>query len=200
MVGIYDVDGLNIRLPSGILPVGKRICRLIRETGRGVLIYAPPGEGKTTLLRSAVSYLSSEEGGMRVALVDSREELALGLDSPRLSLDVLTGYPRSLGIEIALRTMNPQLIVCDEIGEEEEAESILRAAGGGVPFLASTHGGALFEMLSRGSIQKLHRNGVFGTYAGIRRRAGETEYAYTITKWEDADGLFACGGNGDGSS
>lgn len=189
IVGIYDVDGLNLRFPCGLLPVGEKICRLLKSKG-GVLIYAPPGEGKTTLLRSVAARMSRGSDGWRVAVVDSRGELFGGLSDSDLSLDVLTGYPRALGIEIALRTMNPQLIVCDEIGEESEAESILRAQHAGVPFLASAHGDHPTGLLRRKSICSLHRAEVFAVYAGIRRRRDEVEYEYDLWEWEVADGLL----------
>ncbi len=189
IMGIYDVDGLNVRFPCGLLPVGDRICRLLRSKG-GVLIYAPPGEGKTTLLRSVAAKMARGAEAWRVAVVDSRGELLTGFSDPALSLDVLTGYPRALGIEIALRTMNPQLIVCDEIGEEAEAESILRAQHAGVPFLASAHGAHPAGLLRRSSILSLHRAEVFATYVGIRRRRGEVEYAYDVWEWEVADGIL----------
>ena len=155
------------------------------------MIYAPPGEGKTTLLRSVAAEMSRGDSPWRVALIDSRGEIFAGMERAELSMDVLTGYPRAKGVEIALRTMNPQLIVCDEIGEEEEAEAILRAGGAGVPFLATAHGGVLPQMLARSSIRRLHEARIFEDYVGIRREFGRTEYAYRMTEWEDANGLLS---------
>lgn len=190
IVGVYDVDGLNFRFPAGVLPVGEPICRLLRERTGGVLVYAPPAQGKTTLLRSVAAKMAGGRDAWRVAVVDSRGELAAGLSDPSLSLDVLTGYPRGLGIEIALRTMNPELIVCDEIGGEAEAESILRAQHAGVPFLASAHGEHPLGLLRRPWMGEMHRETVFSTYAGIRRRVGGGDYIYDLWTWEEADGLL----------
>ena len=56
------------------------------------------------------------------------------MEERELCLDVLVGYPRALGIEIATRSLNSELIVCDEIGEGKEAEAIVSAQNCGVPF------------------------------------------------------------------
>ena len=71
VVGIYDVTGLNIRLPHKIVGIGMPICRLLRCRDRtgGVLIYAPPGGGKTTLLRNLIVAMASGEHPKRVAVI-----------------------------------------------------------------------------------------------------------------------------------
>ena len=127
VVGVYDVSALCFRLPRRVQGIGEPVCRLLRvmERGRGVLVYSPPGEGKTTLLRAVASSMAGGEVPWRVVVVDTRGELGYALEDPSLCLEVMTGYPKALGMEIAARTMNAQLIVCDEIGGEEEAEAIL---------------------------------------------------------------------------
>ncbi|MBQ8331487.1 MAG: hypothetical protein IJX94_03190 [Clostridia bacterium] len=189
IVGVYDVTGLNVRIPSRIRGLGKPICQLLRERkdGKGVLIYAPPGEGKTTLLRCVAAQMASGDFPLRVAVIDTRGELGVLPEDRELCLDLLTGYPRGLGIEIATRTMNAQLIVCDEIGETREAEAILAAQNSGVPFLASAHADCVEGLLERTGIRRLHEARVFGAYAGILRRRGGGEFLYTITDWEEAN-------------
>ena len=188
IVGIYDISGLNIRLPAYFGRPGQTVCRLLRESRGGVLIYAPPGEGKTTLLRGVAARMASGERPLRVVVIDTRGELGFSLEDPSLCLDVLTGYPRELGIEIATRTMNAQLIVCDEIGEESEAAAILSAQNCGVPLVASAHADSVVGLLRRTGIQLLHRSRVFERYVGIRRLPQGGDFQYRITSWEEANG------------
>ncbi len=186
--GVYDISSMNIRIPHEIRNVGEPVCRLLRsfEGMRGVLIYAPPGEGKTTLLRGVASKMSTGLDPWRVALIDSRGELSFSLSGENSCIDVLSGYPRGDGIEIAARTMNAQLMICDEIGESDEAEAIISAQNCGVPFVASAHSDSIEALLCRSAIARLHRARIFGAYVGIRRN-GRNDFLYNISSWEEAD-------------
>ena len=189
ILGVYDISSLNFRFPTHCRGVGERVAELLRtlESGQGVLVYAPPGEGKTTLLRSVAERLASGKDAWRVAVIDTRGELGAFLSDKELSLDLLTGYPRALGIEIATRTMNAQAVVCDEIGEEREANAILAAQNCGVPFVASAHAESVRGLLRRPGLRRLHEARVFGAYVGLQRARGTGEFRYTVTDWESAD-------------
>ena len=188
IIGIYDVSGLNYRIPSPLLKVGASVCRLLNEGGcNGVLIYSPPGVGKTTLLRGIAAGMSSGSGARRVAVIDTRGELGSALTGEELSLDILVGYPRGKGIEIATRTLNPELIICDEIGDLSEAQSIVTAANSGVPVVATAHADSVDALLKRDGFDRLHRAAVFGYYVGIRRNTDKTEYEYDIKRREEVE-------------
>ena len=199
VIGVYDVSSLCFRLPRRTRRVGAPVCRLLRqyEGERGVLVYSPPGHGKTTLLRSVASSMASGEGAWRVLVIDTRGELGFALDEPSLSIDVLSGYPKSVGIEIAARSMNAQLIICDEIGDVSEAEAIIGAQNCGVPLLATAHASSIEGLLLRSGIRKLHEACVFGSYVGIRRRGNERDYTYTISTHGEADSYFKNIGSGN---
>jgi stage III sporulation protein AA len=192
VVGVYDVCGLCFRLPRRIGGVGSVVCSLLRrsECDGGILVYSPPGEGKTTLLRSVISQMSSGSGALRVVVVDTRGELGPFLDGAHMSVDVLSGYPKARGIEIAARSMNAELIVCDEIGDEAEVRAIIGAQNCGAPLLATAHASGVEGLLRRSGIAALHKACVFSTYVGIARKQGQREYLYTVTDRKEADNYF----------
>ncbi len=192
IIGVYDISGLCVRIPSAVFGVGRRVLELLRDSALegGVLVYSPPGEGKTTLLRAVSASLASGSAAKRVVVVDSRGELGAFLRGAELSLDVLSGYPKPEGIEIAARSMNAQLIVCDEIGDEAEVRAMIAAQNCGVPLLASAHASSIDGLLRRTGIAALHKAAVFGAYVGIRRNEREREYTYSVTRYGEADERF----------
>lgn len=191
VIGVREIGSYVFRFPCPAPHVGGEICALLRRVSPrgGVLIYAPPGEGKTTLLRGVAAQMSSGPEALRVSIVDTRGELAPEGGTAPLC-DLLAGYPRGIGISIATRTLSAQLIVCDEIGDLSEAQEILHAHSCGVPLLAAAHGKDLRELLLRPGIAALHRARVFAAYVGISRRELQFEYQYHTTAWEAADALY----------
>ena len=136
-----------------------------------MLIYSPPGVGKTTALRAIAKRLGAK--GLRIAVVDERGEFPRE-DFKRLEVDVLSGYRRPAGIEIATRTLSPELIIIDEIGGDE-GEELMGAVRCGIPIIASAHGGELDDLRQRNGLRTLIDGGVFSCFVGIERREGKYE-------------------------
>lgn len=187
IIGIYEVTSLSVRIPHRTRPVGAEICRLLHgfKYTRGVLIYSPPGIGKTTLLRSVATMLASGEWDsgsepLRTVVIDTRGELAFASEGRDLCLDVLSGYPRRQGIEIATRCLNAEVIICDEIGDYEEAMALVSSHNCGVPLIASAHAENVTQLLSRTGLRLLHEAKIFGAYAGIGRD-GKGGFRYDVT-------------------
>ena len=186
IIGVYDITSLCIRIPHRTRRVGGRICSLLSEFKytKGVLVYSPPGVGKTTVLRGVAAILSGGSDPLRTVIIDTRGELAYLSDSSSLCLDILSGYPRRKGVEIATRTLNPQVIICDEIGDYEEAMSLVSSHNCGVPLVASAHAGSLSELLLRTGIRLLYEAGIFGAYVGLKR-APDMDFYYDVTLHEE---------------
>jgi len=192
VVGVREISALCIRIPHRHGSPGEEISRLLRHmmaeggSPKGILIYAPPGVGKTTLLRGVTAHLAGGHTPLRTVVVDTRGELTFPLGSEALCLDVLTGYPRALGVSIATRSMGAQVVICDEIGERQEALALVSAYHGGVPLVATAHGKNVNELLRRPGLQLLHRAGIFGAYVGIRRN-GQGGFIYDTIRAEEVD-------------
>lgn len=192
--GVYDVSTLSVRIPHPSPDVGREVCDLLYKMkfSGGILIWSPPGVGKTTLLRAVAARLGSGDAPLRVAVVDTRGELGCALDRASLCVDLLDGYPKSEGIAIASRSLNAQVILCDEIGGRKEAEAIAEAHNCGVPIIASAHASGVRELLGRSGIGRLHLSGCFAAYVGISRRPGSEDFFYDVCMREDADESFVC--------
>lgn len=192
ITGIDGISAFSIRLPHKAPPVGQEICRIFARYSntRGVLIFSPPGVGKTTLLRGVAAELAGGDHPLRVAVVDTRGELCALEGDQALLLDVLSGYPRGRGIGIATRTMAAQVIICDEIGDLAEAQEIVAAHTGGVPLIATAHARNARELLSRPGMRLLHEARCFGAYVGVARAGGSFAYSFDVTDWEGADAFF----------
>ena len=188
VIGVNRVTGLTVRIPHAVAvdtePLWRYLSTLRSQTG--LLIYSPPGVGKTTLLRALALRLSSAPLRRRTVVVDSRAELSPTLGGEALDLDVLIGYPRACGIEIAVRSLCAEVVLCDEIGSDEDAAAVLSAANCGVPLIATAHASDVRELLLRPPLRRLHDARVFGVYAGLRRAPHEG-LSYRLTDWQDAD-------------
>ena len=179
-----EVHGLVFRIPISVSEASDDLYNAWRETRGGLLIYSLPGEGKTSALRGLVGKIS-RESGLRVAVVDERREFTAE-DYLDAAVDILAGYSKARGIEIALRTLSPEVIVIDEIGSLEEAEALLRVGRGGVPVIASSHAGSFEEVVRKASVAPLVDEGYFRLYARLYREGGRFMHDISVVGGREA--------------
>ena len=171
-----QVKGAAAPVLDGLCPGGR-----LADT----LILAPPGLGKTTLLRDVIRSVSEGEGctPLRVSLADERGEVAAMYSGrPQLEVgrrtDVAEGCPKAQGLMLLLRAMNPQVLAVDEITAPEDVGALIAAAGCGVTLLATAHGEGRAGLERRPLYRPLLDEGLFRFLVRIRRE-GERRI-YTI--------------------
>ena len=176
LVGIKELTSLIFRIPSGRCDFADELYSVFCDgIGCGMLIYSPPGVGKTTALRSLASSIGGGRKPMRVAVVDERCEFSHE-DYSGCEVDILCGYKRREGIEIATRTVSCDIIMIDELGADDCA-AILDVVRCGVPLVATAHAYDFDEVMAKPALRPLINCGVFSVFVGISRRGG----VYTLS-------------------
>lgn len=165
-MGVSGISTFVFRIPGHRCVFASELESVYRSgVGYGMLIYSPPGVGKTTALRSLAAALGSGRDAVRVAVVDERMEFCHE-DYSGCYVDILQGYKKCVGIEIASRTLSPEVIMIDEIGREE-AEGISAAVKCGIPIVATAHAKDLSELTSKWSLSPLLDQNAFSVAVGI---------------------------------
>ncbi len=166
---VTDITSLNVRISRQIFGVAAGIMPHIVPVGGGVLIAGAPSTGKTTLLRDIAYRLSLGKGCriMRTCVIDERGELSGGYrDESEIDLglaDVLRGYPKGDGIMQSIRSLSPQIIICDEVGTQEDAQAVAQGANAGAYIIATIHAQDYHSLMQRKQAQRLLETGAFGT-------------------------------------
>lgn len=170
VAAVRGVSSINLRVAREITGAAADLCAQLCSGGRlpGILISGAPGSGKTTLLRDLARRLSDGYCGpcRRVAVIDERGELAGAREAMPCcnvgaNTDVLTGYPKGEGILLALRSLAPEVILCDELGGQEDAAALEAGVHTGVRFVATIHAGSVQEALERSVTRRLLGCGAF---------------------------------------
>lgn len=172
------LSSLNIRIAHVVPGCGEEVLTRLRAGGSfpNTLILAPPGGGKTTLLRDLVRLLSN--GGTRVGLADERGEVAaLWEGVPQFDVgehtDVLEGCPKAVGLMLLLRGMNPQLLACDEVTDPADCAALERCSNSGVGLLATLHARKVEDLAQKPLYRALLARGLFQRTVVIHRDSEE---------------------------
>ncbi len=162
--GIKDIDGLNIRIPRCVKDFSSIVFKYIYSKSiSNLLIAGAPSSGKTTMLKDLIYQLSSGKTGIfyKICVVDERKEIVnsnRNSNNLGLNTDVLYGYPKSIGISIAVRCLSPQIIICDEISNDD-IEEIIKAMNSGVVFIFTIHAKNYDELIRKTIYKELLKNG-----------------------------------------
>ena len=184
VLNLCEFSSVNIRIAREFKESAKDIISVIKKENRiyNTIIIAPPAAGKTTVLRDVVRRLSHD---IKVTVIDERFEIAaqrLGVSQFDIGVqaDVLSGFSKSDGIQHALRSLSPDVIVCDEIGSNEDVFSIETILKGGCKIITSMHGYSIEEAVQK----KRELMSLFDIAILLEKSNGKPEVKKCIKLWE----------------
>ena len=182
LVGVRDVSSINIRIPQIIPWASNYVYSLLEKSNfsASILIFSPPGAGKTTILRDLVNKLGAKSN-KRYAVIDTRDEILIS-ETKNSHCDAYISYPKGYAIELATKSMTPEIILCDEISNENEANAILKASNSGVVLIATTHASSYDELISKKILKSIFDAKIFKYFVGVNRKNGEKKYNFTLNE------------------
>lgn len=159
---LVQACSLNLRVARTRTPaLPPELRQLLAEPFGALALVGEPGSGKTTVLRGIACEL--KRIGRSCAVVDEREELFGRQQLPPGGLcgaDVVAGIAKADAVQMALRTLAPQVILLDELGSTEEVQALQQGFAGGVDLVFTLHAGSLEEADRRPQFRLLRQSGM----------------------------------------
>lgn len=201
------ISYMNLRLSHQIKGCASPILPYIIKNGRicHTLIISPPRCGKTTLLRDLIRQVSSGSPympGVSVGVVDERSEIGgsyQGIPQNDLGIrtDVLDCCPKAEGMMMLIRSMSPEVVAVDELGDYEDIHAIESVIHCGCKLFATVHGSSVEDIKRKPLMQRLVRERIFERYIVLHHqdRAGRVKAIFdergtSLFDWKRKQGIL----------
>ncbi len=172
IINVKYISSLNFRVAREVIGCSNKILSNIldieNKTVFNTIIVSPPAKGKTTMLRDIVRQVSNgikeiNFVGKTIGLVDERGEIAacyrgVPQNDVGVRTDVIENVSKDVGMKMLIRSMSPDVIACDEIGNNDDIEAIKYAFFSGVKGIFTAHGKNMNDLRSNVKIYDLIEN------------------------------------------
>lgn len=195
---VKDITCLNIRIPRTVKGASEELIKSVFSDGlTSLMIIGPPSSGKTTVIKDLAYQVSDGRLGKyyKVCVIDERFEISGDSSALGPNTDIIRGFPKKTAVSMAVRTMSPDVIICDEVALDGETDEIIYGINCGVNFIITAHANET-DFLTRGDLLNFCRKGNFSKIAFL----SGADSPGKIKKVVGVDELTQNGGNNSGDS
>lgn len=169
---IRNISSVNIRICKEVIGCSNKVMKYISSNNKiyNTIIISPPKCGKTTLLRDLARNISNGFdslglSGKKVTVIDERSEIgACYFGIPQMNLgirtDILDNCLKREGLIMSVRSLSPEVLICDEIGTKGDIEALIMAFNSGVNIITTIHGFTIEDLYKRKVFHDLLDNGI----------------------------------------
>lgn len=155
---VKDISSINIRIAREVIGCADELYKKAFSQGpSGLVIGGCPSSGKTTVLRDLCRLCANE---YRVSLIDERNEISstkngVAANDIGNKCDVFCSYTKYDAIMTAVKVMTPQILICDEVGSDDDLRALRYAVNSGVKLIVTAHCSDYNELKKRPVVSKL---------------------------------------------
>lgn len=196
---IRNISSVNIRICREIIGCSDKVMKYISSKHRvyNTIIISPPKCGKTTIIRDIARNISNGisslgASGRKVVVIDERSEIGachLGIPQSDLGMrtDVLDNCLKREGLIMAIRSLSPEVLICDEIGTKGDIEALMMAFNSGVNLITTIHGFTIEDLYKRKVFGDLLDNEILerAIILSNRNGIGTVENVYSLKGGEN---------------
>ncbi|SFC96583.1 stage III sporulation protein AA [Clostridium uliginosum] len=181
---IRNISSINVRFCREIIGCSNKVMKYITSKNRiyNTMIISPPKCGKTTILRDIARNISDgmqsiSLQGKKVSVIDERSEIGacyFGVPQSNLGIrtDVLDNCLKREGMIMSIRSLSPEVLICDEIGTRGDVEALLMAFNSGVNIITTIHGFTIEDLYKRKVFKDLIDNQILERIITLSSRNG----------------------------
>lgn len=173
---LKNITSLNIRFAHRVADCSREIMNyiIVNSTLKNTLIISEPGAGKTTIIRDIIEQMSKQFNIPNILVIDERFELAGENNKFNLgdNVDIIQGANKKFAFYDAIKVMNPNVIVTDELISNDDMEGVKFAVRSGVKILATAHAQTLDQIKEKEFISYLIKENYFERIIVLSKRNG----------------------------
>lgn len=180
IITVKDYSSINIRIPHEVKGCSLNVLPYLfdKKEFLNTLVVSQPGAGKTTFLRDVCFQLSNHNMPFNILLLDERNEIASCYNGKSLLdvgnfTDVISGGNKLFGFTNGIRSMSPDIICTDELGNKLDYDAVEYANTCGVKLIASVHSSSVFELKHKQNFKDIINDRIFKRYVFLSNNNGK---------------------------